>query len=399
MKFLMTAALLCAVPTLAFAQDDGSLPVSFAEVSLGASFIPTIRTKTYTITDGIDTATGHIELNYSTGLTAGAEVGILGGLFPKIGFSISYDYLQARFDHGLVTGTLNGIPGSLAFTRNDVTNFGISLDNDVHLIAANILYNPFEDGRIHPYIGGGVGVAVISHTDTQAAVTATAGMRADLSDDFYVGVRYRYYYVTGPTDNFGIRYDSLSNHSVMAMIGVYLDREPSHPWSRPTSDAPPPVPSTAIASGRPPQSANPPPPPPPPAVAPPPPPPPAAGPLPPPVGAPPPPAASSEMTASTTPPPPAYRPDLGIGGSTVTQYSTAGANMADPHGAFIATVRSGGPAARAGLQPGDIVVSFNGERVETFDELTRSVANAAPGTTAQLSVLRNGHVLQLAVAL
>lgn len=105
------------------------------------------------------------------------------------------------------------------------------------------------------------------------------------------------------------------------------------------------------------------------------------------------------MTASTTPPPPAYRPDLGIGGSTVTQYSTAGANMADPHGAFIATVRSGGPAARAGLQPGDIVVSFNGERVETFDELTRSVANAAPGTTAQLSVLRNGHVLQLAVAL
>jgi opacity protein-like surface antigen len=383
MKFLMAAALFCGVPTLACAQDDGTLPVSFAEVSLGASFIPTIRTKTYTISDGIDTATGHIELNYSTGLTAGAEAGILGGLFPKIGFSISYDYLQARFDHGLITGTLNGVPGSLSFTRNDVTDFGITLDNDVHLIAANILYNPFDDGRIHPYIGGGVGVAVISHTDTQAAVTATAGVRADLSNDFYVGVRYRYYYVTGPTDNFGIRYDSLSNHSVMAMIGVYLDREPSHPWSRPSSDAPPPVPSTVIASGRPPQSAYP-----PPAVAPP----------PPPVGAPLPPAAS-EMTASTTPPPPAYRPDLGIGGSTVTQYSTAAANMADPHGAFIATIRSGGAAARAGLQPGDIVVSFNGERVETFDDLTRNVANAPPGTTAQLGVLRNGHVVQVAVAL
>ena len=105
------------------------------------------------------------------------------------------------------------------------------------------------------------------------------------------------------------------------------------------------------------------------------------------------------MTASTTPPPPAYRPDLGIGGSTVNQYSTAGANMADPHGAFIATVRSGGSAARAGLQPGDIVVSFNGERVETFDDLTRNVANAPPGTTAQLGVLRNGHVVQVAVAL
>jgi S1-C subfamily serine protease len=99
------------------------------------------------------------------------------------------------------------------------------------------------------------------------------------------------------------------------------------------------------------------------------------------------------------PPAPAYRPDLGIGGSTVTQYSTAAVNMADPHGAFIATVRSGGPAARAGLQPGDIVVSFNGERVETFDDLTRTIASAAPGTTVQLGVLRNGHVLQLAVQL
>jgi len=390
MKFLMAAALFCAVPTLACAQDDDTLPVSFAEVSLCASFIPTIRTKTYTLSDGINTATGHIELNYSTGLTAGAEVGILGGLFPRIGFSISYDYLQARFDHGLITGTLNGVPGSLAFTRNDVTNLGITLDNDVHLIAANILYNPFEDGRIHPYIGGGVGVAIISHTDTQAAVTATAGVRADLSDDFYVGVRYRYYYVTGPTDDFGIRYDSLSNHSVMAMIGVYLDKEPPRHWSQPSGEAPRPVPSTVIASGRPPQSAYPPPPPPPPAAAP--------APRPP-VVAPPPPAAPSEMTASTTPPPPAYRPDLGIGGSTVTQYSTAAANMADPHGAFIATVRNGGPAARAGLQPGDIVVSFNGERVETFDDLTRTVANAAPGTTVQLGVLRNGHVLQVAVVL
>jgi len=76
------------------------------------------------------------------------------------------------------------------------------------------------------------------------------------------------------------------------------------------------------------------------------------------------------MTASTAPPPPAYRPDLGIGGSTVTQYSTAAANMADPHGAFIATVRNGGPAARAGLEPGDIVVSFNGARVESV--MTRS---------------------------
>src|SRR4029078_8376 len=105
--------------------------------------------------------------------------------------------------------------------------------------------------------GDGVVVALTAHTDTQAPVAAPARVRADLSDDFYVGVRYRYYYVTGPTDDFGIRYDSLSNHSVMAMIGVDLHQEPSHRWSQPSSEASPPVPSTVIASGRPPQSANP----------------------------------------------------------------------------------------------------------------------------------------------
>jgi serine protease Do len=73
--------------------------------------------------------------------------------------------------------------------------------------------------------------------------------------------------------------------------------------------------------------------------------------------------------------------------------------MSDPHGAFISTVRSGGPAARAGLQPGDIVVSFNGQRVDTFDDLTRSAADAAPGTTAQLRVLRSGHFLAVDVPL
>jgi hypothetical protein len=165
MKFLMACVLLCAIPTLACAQDDGTLPVSFAEVSLGASFIPTIRTKTYTLSDGINTATGHIELNYSTGLTAGAEFGILGGLFPKIGFSISYDYLQARFDHGLITGTLNGDPGSLAFTRNDVASLGINLDNDVHLIAANVFYNPLEEGSI--LTSAVASVSRSSHTPTR----------------------------------------------------------------------------------------------------------------------------------------------------------------------------------------------------------------------------------------
>lgn len=359
MKGVIVTAMLLAVPTLSYAQDEGTLPVSFAEVSAGASFIPIIRTKTYTIAGDFGTATGHINLNYDTGLTAGAEVGILGGLFPKVGFSLSYDYLQARFDHGQIVGTLNGDPGSLAFNRSDVASFGLNLDNDIHLVAGNVFFTPWDQGVIHPYVGAGLGAAIISHADTQLAVTATAGVRADISDDVYVGVRYRYYYVTGPTDDLGIRYEGISNHSVMAILGIYLDREPSRAPANPVPEhrdrgsvAPP----TSTAQSEP-------------AVAP--------------------------IKAAPAPLP----PDLGVTGSTITQYSSVSVNMADPHGAFIADVRTGGPAARAGLVPGDIVVTFNGMRVGTFDDLMKRVSDTPAGSLIRLGVVRRGSTMELSVQL
>jgi opacity protein-like surface antigen len=359
MKGVIVTALVFALPTLCYAQDDGTVPISFAEVSVGASFIPTIRTKTYTITGDFGSATGHINLNYDTGLTAGAEVGILGGLFPKIGFSLSYDYLQARFDHGLVVGTVNGDPGSFAFNRSEVASFGLNLDNDVHLVAYNVFFSPWSQGAVHPYLGAGIGAAIISHADVQLALTATAGVRADISDDVYVGVRYRYYHVAGPTDDLGIRYDEISNHSVMAILGVYLDREPSRPPPNPMPlrrDHGSEVPSTSTAQSEPAAPPN-----------------------------------------AVSPPP--LPPELGITGSTVTQYSSASANMADPHGAFIASVRSGGAAARAGLLPGDIVVTFNGLRVGTFDDLMRSVSDTPAGSVIHLRVLRRGNPVELSVQL
>lgn len=376
MKGATVAAILIAIPTTAYAQDQGTLPVSFAEVSLGASFVPTIRTKTYTITNGIDTATGHIDLNYGTALTAGAEVGILGGLFPKVGFSLSYDYIQARFDHGLIVGTLNGVPGSIAFNRNDVSSFGLSLDNDVHVVAANIFFSPWESGAIHPYLGVGAGAAIISRADSEFALTATAGVRADISDDVYVGVRYRYHYITGPTDDFGIRYDGINNHSVMAILGVYLDNEPSRPSPMPARSE---------------RNVVPPPPPPP---LPPPPPPPSAA-----AREAAPPSSSAEATAPSVAAPLPLPGDLGITGSTVTQYSSVSVNMADPHGAFISGVRSGGAAARAGLMAGDIVITFNGLRVETFDDLTRNVSGTPTGSIVRLVVIRRGHSMDLSVQL
>jgi serine protease Do len=66
-------------------------------------------------------------------------------------------------------------------------------------------------------------------------------------------------------------------------------------------------------------------------------------------------------------------------------------------GVGIAAVDRNGPALRAGLKPGDIVVAINGQPVDDARGLIRSVAQEAPGTTMRLSVKRQGHDLELPV--
>ena len=66
-------------------------------------------------------------------------------------------------------------------------------------------------------------------------------------------------------------------------------------------------------------------------------------------------------------------------------------------GAAIAAVNRGGPAARAGLRPGDLVTAINGERVESTRELIRDVSAVNPGGTARLHVRRGAQSLDVSV--
>jgi serine protease Do len=60
-------------------------------------------------------------------------------------------------------------------------------------------------------------------------------------------------------------------------------------------------------------------------------------------------------------------------------------------GVQIQGVERNSPAARAGLRQGDLVVSLNGERVESSRALIRTVAGVPPGQSIRLSVLRDGR--------
>jgi putative serine protease PepD len=68
-------------------------------------------------------------------------------------------------------------------------------------------------------------------------------------------------------------------------------------------------------------------------------------------------------------------------------------------GAVIGTVRAGSPAAKGGVQTGDVVVSVNGKQVTAANELTAAIAALRPGDKATLKVQRGGSTVTLTVTL
>jgi len=58
-------------------------------------------------------------------------------------------------------------------------------------------------------------------------------------------------------------------------------------------------------------------------------------------------------------------------------------------GAIVASVTSGGAASKAGVEPGDVIVQFNGRPVPSSDELVKMVVATKPGSNVPVKVLRN----------
>jgi serine protease Do len=70
-----------------------------------------------------------------------------------------------------------------------------------------------------------------------------------------------------------------------------------------------------------------------------------------------------------------------------------------PMGALIAQASSSGPAGKAGIQPGDIIVRFNGKDVERSSDLPPMVGLVRPGTTVPVDVVRQGDRLTINVTI
>ena len=92
------------------------------------------------------------------------------------------------------------------------------------------------------------------------------------------------------------------------------------------------------------------------------------------------------------------RSELGI---TVRDIEDAAdeapAGAADDEGAVVTDVRAEGPADAAGIEPGDVIVEFDGERVRSARQLARLVEETPVGRDTPLRVLRDGSPVALRV--
>ncbi len=88
---------------------------------------------------------------------------------------------------------------------------------------------------------------------------------------------------------------------------------------------------------------------------------------------------------------------IGVRVQQVTDEIADGLGMELPRGALIQDVTGGGPAARAGIVPGDVVLTFDGRAVRVMRDLPRMVADSEVGRAADLVVLRHGEETTIAV--
>ena len=80
---------------------------------------------------------------------------------------------------------------------------------------------------------------------------------------------------------------------------------------------------------------------------------------------------------------------IGVSVIAVPREAYQDFGLKERKGAVVAQVPSSGPAAKAGIEPGDVIVEYNGRPIANNDELVKMVVATRPGTSVPVKVLRN----------
>jgi len=90
---------------------------------------------------------------------------------------------------------------------------------------------------------------------------------------------------------------------------------------------------------------------------------------------------------------------MGVSIQNLTPELAESLGLKGKKGALISGVENGSPADKAGLKRGDLVIMLDGKKIEDPTSLRNQVSSAAPGTKADISVIREGKEKSITVAL
>ncbi|HVI26445.1 MAG TPA: DegQ family serine endoprotease [Xanthomonadaceae bacterium] len=93
------------------------------------------------------------------------------------------------------------------------------------------------------------------------------------------------------------------------------------------------------------------------------------------------------------------RGQIGVRVQQIDAERARGLKLPDTRGALVAAVEPGSPAEKAGLEPADVIRSFNGVAINEASDLPPLVGAQAPGSRATLGVFRDGKTREITVTL
>jgi len=90
---------------------------------------------------------------------------------------------------------------------------------------------------------------------------------------------------------------------------------------------------------------------------------------------------------------------LGVNVQTVTEDLAEANGLKEGVGALVSSVAQDGPAAKAGIQEGDVIVKFDGVRVDNIYDYTYALRSRKPGQQVRITVKRDQQELELLATL
>jgi serine protease Do len=90
---------------------------------------------------------------------------------------------------------------------------------------------------------------------------------------------------------------------------------------------------------------------------------------------------------------------IGVQIGPVTKEVAESIGLGKAQGALVSAVEPDSPAAKAGVEPGDVIIKFDGKAIDKVADLPRLVGNTKPGTRSTITVFRRGAAKDLAMVI